>query len=101
MLEVMKNKHAVALGRLGGLAGGPARAKALSIERRSEIARLARAARTRRERVRQAAEISARTGADAGVVEHVFRLMEKTPFERLAAGLRMGRSFFRLRGGLA
>ena len=36
-----KNPHAVALGRMGGLKGGKARAKALSSERRSEIARQA------------------------------------------------------------
>lgn len=36
-----KNPAAVALGRLGGKKGGPARAKKLSAERRSEIARKA------------------------------------------------------------
>ena len=40
-----KNPAAVALGRLGGLKGGPARAVRLSAGRRSEIAR--RAAQTR------------------------------------------------------
>lgn len=40
-----KNPHAVALGRLGGQKGGPARAKKLSAKRRSEIAK--KAARTR------------------------------------------------------
>ncbi len=40
-----KNPHAVALGRRGGKKGGLARAKALSPERRSEIARLAVQAR--------------------------------------------------------
>jgi hypothetical protein len=39
------NPHAAALGRLGGLKGGPARAEALTPERRREIAR--RAARKR------------------------------------------------------
>jgi hypothetical protein len=39
------NPHAAALGRLGGLKGGPARAGALSAARRREIAR--RAARMR------------------------------------------------------
>jgi hypothetical protein len=39
--EPKKNMAAVALGRLGGLKGGNARAKALSAKRRSEIARLA------------------------------------------------------------
>jgi hypothetical protein len=36
-----KNEAAVLLGRLGGLKGGKARAKALSSERRREIARKA------------------------------------------------------------
>ena len=36
-----KNPAAVALGRLGGLKGGPARAAKLSPEQRSEIARKA------------------------------------------------------------
>lgn len=36
---------AAALGKLGGLKGGPARAKALSSKRRSEIAKAAAAAR--------------------------------------------------------
>ncbi|HUP47095.1 MAG TPA: hypothetical protein VM779_16435 [Thermoanaerobaculia bacterium] len=40
-----KNSAAVALGRLGGLKGGPARAAALTPERRSEIAKKAAAAR--------------------------------------------------------
>jgi hypothetical protein len=42
-----KNPAAVALGRLGGLKGGPARAESLSKARRSEIARQAAAARWR------------------------------------------------------
>ena len=37
--------HAAALGRLGGLKGGPARAEALSARRRREIARAAARAR--------------------------------------------------------
>lgn len=40
-----KNPAAVALGRLGGVKGGKARASKLSPERRSEIARKAAAAR--------------------------------------------------------
>jgi hypothetical protein len=40
-----KNPAAVALGRLGGLKGGPSRAKKLSSKRRKEIAR--KAAQTR------------------------------------------------------
>lgn len=40
-----KNPHAVALGRLGGLKGGKARATKLSAKKRTEIA--SKAARTR------------------------------------------------------
>lgn len=40
-----KNPHAVALGRLGGIKGGKARAKKLTKEQRSEIARKAATAR--------------------------------------------------------
>ena len=43
--EREKNPAAVELGRLGGKKGGPARAKALSKERRSEIAKKAAEAR--------------------------------------------------------
>lgn len=43
--ESTKNPNAVALGRLGGLVGGKARAEALSKRKRAEIARLAAAAR--------------------------------------------------------
>lgn len=43
-----KDPAAVALGRKGGLKGGKARAKKLSAERRSEIARKAAAARWQR-----------------------------------------------------
>ncbi len=39
--ELTKNPAAVALGRLGGLKGGKARAEMLSSERRSEIAQKA------------------------------------------------------------
>lgn len=40
-----KNPSAVSLGRLGGLKGGPARAKRLSAAKRSQIARAAALAR--------------------------------------------------------
>jgi len=40
-----KNPHAVALGRLGGLKGGKARAEKLSAKKRSEIAQMAAKAR--------------------------------------------------------
>lgn len=43
-----KNLYAAALGRLGGLKGGKARAKALSAKRRREIARKAARARWKR-----------------------------------------------------
>jgi hypothetical protein len=43
--ETPKNPHAVALGRIGGLKGGAARAEKLTPERRSEIARRAAEAR--------------------------------------------------------
>ena len=39
--EGQKNPHAVALGRLGGLRGGKARAEKLSAKKRKEIARKA------------------------------------------------------------
>jgi hypothetical protein len=42
-----KNPAAVALGRLGGMKGGAARAKALTPEQRSEIARKAAQSRWR------------------------------------------------------
>lgn len=44
------NAHAAALGRLGGLKGGPARAAALSARRRRAIAQAAARARWRKER---------------------------------------------------
>lgn len=47
---VEPNPHAAALGRLGGLKGGPARAAALSARRRREIARAAARARWSRPR---------------------------------------------------
>ena len=46
--ESGKNPHAVALGRLGGAKGGPARAKKLTPEERREIARKAAQARWRK-----------------------------------------------------
>lgn len=45
-----KNPAAVALGRLGGLKGGKARAAKLSTKKRSEIARKAASARWARKR---------------------------------------------------
>jgi hypothetical protein len=48
--ERPKNPHAAALGRLGGLKGGPARADALTAEQRRVIARKAARARWKRTR---------------------------------------------------
>jgi hypothetical protein len=48
MMRHRKNPHAIALGRLGGLKGGHARAAKLSARRRSSIARQAAVARWRR-----------------------------------------------------
>jgi hypothetical protein len=45
-----RNPHAAALGRLGGLKGGPARAATLTAKRRREIARAAAQARWARPR---------------------------------------------------
>ena len=42
---IEKNPHAVALGRLGGKKGGPARAQKLTAKQRKEIARKAAEAR--------------------------------------------------------
>lgn len=54
--ESEKNPAAVELGRLGGLKGGKARAKALSPERRREIAMLGVKARLKKAKKRKAAE---------------------------------------------
>lgn len=43
-----KNPHAVALGRMGGLKGGKARAESLSAKKRAEIAKKAARARWHR-----------------------------------------------------
>lgn len=48
-----KNPAAVALGRLGGLKGGKARAKKLTAKKRSEIAKMAAAARWRNAKKKQ------------------------------------------------
>jgi uncharacterized OB-fold protein len=45
-----KNPHAVALGRLGGKKGGPARAKKLTAKQRKEIAKKAAQARWAKEK---------------------------------------------------
>ena len=53
-----KNPAAVALGRLGGLKGGKARARSLSAERKSEIARIATVARLKRLSPKRRSEIA-------------------------------------------
>lgn len=50
--ESQKNVHAKALGHLGGLKGGPARAKVLSKQRREAIARQGALAKKRKEKLR-------------------------------------------------
>lgn len=42
---VKKNPHAVAMGRLGGKKGGPARARSLTVEQLAEIGRIGAAKR--------------------------------------------------------
>ncbi len=49
--QVTKNPNAVALGRLGGLKGGKARAAKLTPEERAEIARKAAKARWRKGKI--------------------------------------------------
>ena len=58
-----KNPHAVALGRLGGTKGGPARAKALSARRRSQIAKRGAAARARSMSANERRELARRAAA--------------------------------------
>ena len=69
-----KNLHAVALGRLGGLRGGPARAASLDPVQRSDIARRASRARwgtaPRLFRRRIAKRLATREQLDAGDVEN-------------------------------
>jgi hypothetical protein len=93
---ISMNPHAVALGRLGGIKGGPARAASLSSERRSEIAHQAARSRwgseTRRERIatdrlfcrRVARRLAGRSGLDAGDIEHALFNLTLSPMERLS-----------------
>jgi hypothetical protein len=59
----IKNPHAVALGRLGGAKGGPARAKALSARRRSQIAKRAATARAASMSAHERQELARRAAA--------------------------------------
>jgi hypothetical protein len=88
----MKNPHAVALGRLGGSKGGPARARVLSPIRRTEIARMAawtrwhfldrlRSDRSYRQKV--ATRIARKSGVDPGDVEHSLFSLTLDPNQRL------------------
>jgi len=100
----MKNPHAVSLGHLGGLKGGPARALALSSKRRTEIARRASLARWSKSSahflvdVRRVAEdrmyrrdvankFTLGTDVDPGDLEHVLYNLTLSPLERLARAL--------------
>ena len=97
----MKNPHAVALGKMGGLKGGPARAQSLSARRRAEIARAASRARWSRspqvdldrlaeDRVYRrdlANKVARGTDVDPGDLEHVFYNLTLPPMERLARAL--------------
>jgi hypothetical protein len=96
------NPHAVALGRLGGLKGGPARAASLTPTERTRIARAGAQARwsTKRQPVvpldltvrsvrrAEALRLAPLTGADPDVIEQVLFMRTLPPWERLARGLR-------------
>lgn len=64
--EPEKNPAAVALGRLGGLKGGKARADALTPKKRSEIAKKAAKARWGDSRKQSEAETEARSASRQG-----------------------------------
>ena len=97
------NQHAVALGRLGGLRGGPARAATLSPERRREISRQAATFRwsavDRRQRIhtdrlfrrRVAKRLATESGLDEGDLEHALFNLTLTPMERLSRCLARSR----------
>jgi len=100
------NPHAVALGRLGGLKGGPARAAKLSKTRRVNIAHLGAAARWRKPSTNAIAEspkldmavranrrieaqrLSLLTRCDVDVIEQMLFMQTLPAWERLARGLR-------------
>jgi hypothetical protein len=105
MLMAMGNMHAVALGKMGGLKGGPARAASLSPERRSQISRKAAAARWKLVRERKvsnwseildrvaddrlyrqslARQLAGRSSIDPGDLEHALFNLTLEPHERLA-----------------
>jgi len=75
---ITKNPHAVALGRLGGAKGGPARAKALSARRRSQIAKRGAAAR--------AESMSPMERRDLALLAAVARWSLRSPLANVAQG---------------
>ena len=97
--SMVKNQHAVALGRLGGLRGGPARARSMTPEKRTEVARraanarwpledrLVRVGEDRLYRRHLARTIAGRTGLDEGDIEHALFNLTLSPMERLSRGL--------------
>jgi hypothetical protein len=105
----LMNPHAVALGRLGGLKGGPARAASLSPDERQRIARSAAMERWRRQRASdrelttnldlkdrsirraEAQRLAILTGADVDTIEQVLFMQTLPVWERLARGLRRAR----------
>ena len=94
-----KNSHAVALGRLGGIKGGPSRASTLSPERRREIAQKAATVRwswdaekvrlqeDRVYRRKVAEKLASESGLDPGDLEHALFNQTLTASERLKRGL--------------
>jgi hypothetical protein len=98
-MDMVKNEHAVALGRQGGLKGGHARARILSPERRREIAQKAATSRWSWEaekvrlqedrvyRRRVAEKLARESGLDPGDLEHALFNQTLTASERLKRGL--------------
>jgi hypothetical protein len=72
-----KNLHAEVLGRLGGLKGGPARAKTLSPERRREIAREAVRTRWNKEKEEERVNIAKKIVDKFGGQSALARLLGK------------------------
>lgn len=70
MTDTKKNPAAVALGRLGGLKGGPARAKKMSAKERSRISRLGGLARAK-QRARDAVSEALEKGSDGRLLRAV------------------------------
>jgi hypothetical protein len=75
----MKNPHAVALGRLGGVKGGLARAKALSPRRRREIAKQAATARARAMSPSQRQDVARRAAAARWSKSRILTAAEAPP----------------------